>query len=76
MNKFKFQTLFLITGLLLVTQKVHSQVQSELATFLEKKEYVAIPIKKLPTGHLILIAEVNDKTATFILDTGAGATRA
>ena len=69
--------LYLIAGLLLVTQTAHSQGQSELtelATFLEKKEYIAIPIKKFPTGHLYLIAEVNDTTAMLILDTGAGAT--
>ena len=69
--------LFFIVALLLAIQNVHSQVQgelTELATFLEKKGYVAIPIKKLPTGHLCLIAEVNDTTARLILDTGAGAT--
>jgi hypothetical protein len=63
-----------IVGLLFVIPKAHSQSQTELATFLEKKGYVAIPMKKLPTGHLCIIADVNDTTATLILDTGAGAT--
>lgn len=47
---------------------------SPLGLFLKEKNYVAIQLKKFATGHLYLTAKVNDSTAVFILDTGAGAT--
>lgn len=53
----------------------HKDESVDLEKFLTiHKEYISIPIKKLPTGHLLIIATVNDIEGKFILDTGAGAT--
>jgi len=67
--------IFLIV--LLSAQNINSQINNELtdlASFLKQKEYVAIPINKILSGHLCLIAEINGIFATLILDTGAGVT--
>ena len=47
---------------------------SELGLFLKEKNYKAIKLGRFITGHLYLRAEVNDSTAIFVLDTGAGST--
>jgi len=45
-----------------------------LATFLDKKKYISIPLKKTKTGHFELKASINGVKGRFILDTGASNT--
>ena len=53
----------------------HKDESVDLEKFLTiDKKYISIPIEKLPTGHLLIIASINDIEGKFILDTGAGAT--
>ena len=78
MKRFNLKVLLLVFISSLVCQYAYSQQQdksdSELGTFLKERNYAAIQLGKLISGHLYLTAEVNDSTAIFILDTGAGAT--
>lgn len=46
----------------------------DLTVFLKEKGYAAIQLKQLRSGILYFTAEVNDSTAYFFLDTGAGYT--
>lgn len=44
---------------------------ADLRSFLEKKGFYRIPLKKLATGHYKLSAKINGVSGDFILDTGA-----
>jgi predicted aspartyl protease len=46
----------------------------DLGTYLESITYIAVPISRAPSGHLLIDATVNGIEARFILDTGAGFT--
>ena len=77
MKKISILVLMFVFGLLSMPQNVYAQdtqSNSELGIFLKTKGYTPIKLNKFPTGHLYLTTEVNNTAATFILDTGAGAT--
>lgn len=77
MKRFILKALMIVFISSLACQYAYPQQEksdSELGIFLKERNYVAIQLDKLLTGHLYLTAEVNDTTALFILDTGAGAT--
>jgi Aspartyl protease len=46
---------------------------ASLADVLRSQGYVAIALKKLPTGHETVVVSINGKDGLFVLDSGAGA---
>lgn len=46
----------------------------KLAIILQQDGYVCIQLRKLPTGHEAMQAEINGVTGTFVVDSGASGT--
>lgn len=74
MKNYKFLSLLILLSIPLTVFSQSHNKDEDLGTFLKSKHYIPIQLNKLSTGHLYLSAQLNDSTALFILDTGAGIT--
>lgn len=54
-------------------EKIKKQ-SSSLESYLVKKDFIKLSLKKMPSGHLHLFGKLNGVKGNFILDTGAGTT--